>query len=384
MREASQRGDAGGGEPGMKLVFFGLTITSSWGNGHATTYRSLLRALAARGHRVHFVEKDVEWYRCNRDLPAPDYCSVGLYGEWEGSCGRLIELSRDADAVVIGSYFPDASAAMRALLESGQQVVLFYDIDTPVTVSQLRAEGSASYLDADLIPHYSAYLSFSGGPILHEIETCFGSRWAVPFYCSVDPEIYKQSAVQEPFRCDLSYLGTYAADRQSKLMELLNHSAQLAPERRFIVAGPQYPAESTWAPNVDRIAHLAPPEHPPFYSSSRFTLNLTRADMAAAGYSPSVRLFEASACAATIVSDAWPGLEEFLKPGEEILLPRNAMEVTQILNEMGEADRIRMGRRAQARILDQHTSRHRAIEFEQIVEQCARVQLHAGISSASD
>lgn len=353
----------------MKIMIYGLTVTSSWGNGHATTYRSLLKALAARGHTIHFVEKDVEWYRSNRDLPAPEFCSVHFYEDWAESAPGLLALSADADAVVIGSYFPDAIAATEALAQRRTCPVLFYDIDTPVTVAALRTQGRTGYLDAALIPTYAAYLSFTGGPLLHEVEQRFGALHAVPFYCSVDPQLYRQTPPRPEFSCDLSYLGTYAADRQPKLLALLDAPAVQLPESRFLVAGPQYPAAIAWQPNVARITHLAPPEHPAFYSSSRFTLNLTRDDMVAAGYSPSVRLFEASACGAAILSDPWPGLDEFLTPGAEVLLPKDASEVADILQHLSDAERLGMGQRARERILAEHTSTHRAEQFERIVSE---------------
>lgn len=367
----------------MKIVVFGLTVTSSWGNGHATTYRSLLKALAARGHRIHFVEKDVEWYRNNRDLPQPDFCEVLLYDEWQQSAKECLRLARDADAVVVGSYFPDAIAATCALVEQGNQTVLFYDIDTPVTIAKLRADGRADYLDPALISHYAAYLSFTGGPMLREIEQQFGSPWAVPFYCSVDAEAYRPMPVRDEFRCAMSYLGTYASDRQPKLESFLNAAAAMLPQERFIVAGPQYPSTIAWPRNVERIVHLSPREHPAFYSSSRFTLNVTRQDMVEAGYSPSVRLFEASACGAAILSDDWPGLQEFLTPAEEILLPRDGYDVAQIIEKMPEQERNTIGRRARQRILAEHTSEHRALQFEEIVERCTVPHAHAGIANSS-
>ena len=354
----------------MKIVIYGLTITSSWGNGHATTYRSLCRALAVRGHRISFVEKDVEWYRSNRDMPQPEFCSVRLYSDWEGERTALLALSQDADVIVVGSYFADAIAATQALADRQSQPVLFYDIDTPITLSSLRASGGAEYLDAALIPRYAAYLSFTGGPALQELERSFGARRAIAFYCSVDPSIYRPTAMRENFRCDLSYLGTYAQDRQPKLTRLLNGAAALEPRRKFLVAGPQYPPATVWEPNVEHMIHVSPPEHPAFYSSARFTLNLTRDDMVAAGWSPSVRLFEASACGAAILSDAWPGLPDFLTPGEEILLPESPAEVVAILHDMADDERVRMGLRARERILSQHAAAHRAQQFEEIVQSC--------------
>jgi spore maturation protein CgeB len=353
----------------MRIVFFGLTITSSWGNGHATTYRSLIKALAKAGHSVHFVEKDVEWYRSNRDLPEPEFCTVQLFEEVGQSLRTLVEAAKGADAIVIGSYFAEAKPLMAELLASSSAPLLFYDIDTPITIAQLRAHGKTDYIDSAMVPRFSAYLSFSGGPTLKELEQEFGSPWAVPFYCSVDPELYRPTRCRNEFRCDLSYLGTYAADRQAKLMQLLGGAAALLPGRRFIVAGPQYPEGIAWGPYVDRIIHISPPEHPAFYCSSRFTLNLTRKDMVAAGYSPSVRLFEASACGAAMISDPWCGMEEFLTPGEEVLLPSDEYEVVSILTGMSDQERIRMGQRARERILAEHTSKHRAQEFEHVIEQ---------------
>ena len=355
----------------MKIVVYGLTVTSSWGNGHATTYRSLLKALTARGHRCHFVEKDVEWYRSNRDLPHPSFCDVHLYEDWAANSPQLLTLSADADAVVIGSYFPDAIAATERLLAADHGPLLFYDIDTPITLAALRARDRTDYLDAALIPHYSAYLSFTGGPALRELETRFGSPRAVAFYCSVDPDLYHPTPIDLRFHCALSYLGTYAPDRQPKLMQFLNQTAQLLPKENFIVAGPQYSADIAWSPNVARIIHLSPPQHPAFYSSSRFTLNLTRDDMVAAGWSPSVRLFEASACGAAILSDPWPGLEDFLTPGSEVLLPKNPAEIVEILQGTTDAEQHTIGTRARDRILAEHTSAHRAQQFERILSELA-------------
>ncbi len=352
----------------MKIVVFGLTITSSWGNGHATTYRSLLKALARRGHHITFIEKDVEWYRSNRDLPKPDFCVVRLYESWKRESHALLAACVDADAIVVGSYFPDAIAATKALLGSARCPMLFYDIDTPITLHELRKSGSTDYLTAALIPEYAAYLSFTGGPAVRELEEIFGAQRAIAFYCSVDPDLYQPVAARAEFACDLSYLGTYAADRQPKLMRLLDDAAALVPQQSFVVAGPQYPDhEISWQRNVRRLVHVPPRDHPAFYCSSRFTLNVTRDDMVAAGYSPSVRLFEASACGSAILSDDWPGLAEFLTPGEEILLPKDAADVSRILREMDDAEREQMGGRARARVLDAHSSTHRARQFEEVI-----------------
>ena len=354
----------------MKIVVFGLTITSSWGNGHATTFRSLLKALHHRGHHITFIEKDVEWYRSNRDLPAPPFCTVHLYTDWTTEAASLLRIAADADAILIGSFFPDAIDLTRRLVEHPHPLLLFYDIDTPITLAQLREHGRTAYLEAALIPEYDAYLSFTGGPALAELTTRFHARRALAFYCSVDASIYQPTPPLPEFVSALSYLGTYAPDRQPGLMRLLDDTARLLPDQPFLLAGPQYPDTITWSPNIRRIIHLAPPAHPAFYSSSAFTLNLTRAEMIAAGWSPSVRLFEASACGAAIISDSWPGLDEFFTPGEQILLPADAAECAHLLTDLSPEDRTRIGRGARDHILSEHTSEHRAQQFEAIISTC--------------
>ena len=287
-----------------------------------------------------------------------------LAGELAGPAQRVCA---GADAIVVGSYFPDALATTRALADAGLGPLLFYDIDTPITLAALRAHGRTEYLEAELIPLFAAYLSFTGGPALRELETRFGARRALPFYCSVDPDLYQPVAVREEYRCDLSYLGTYAADRQPKLLRLLAAPAALLPERSFVIAGAMYPDDPKARPNVRRITHVSPPDHPAFYASARYTLNLTRNDMVAAGYSPSVRLFEASACGACMLSDDWQGIDDFFTPGEQILLPRDEHDVADILLHLTDEERGRIGRSARERTLAHHTSAQRALEFEGIV-----------------
>jgi spore maturation protein CgeB len=361
----------------MKITVLGLTVTSSWGNGHATTFRSLFRALHARGHEIVFLEKDVEWYRSNRDLPEPHYCRVLLYEDWKRhGRGLAIKHGKESDIVIIGSYFPDAVAAAYELLNNTNIPLAFYDIDTPVTIAQLRATGHTEYLQAGLIPHYAAYLSFTSGPVLKEIEQRFGSPYAVPFYCSVDSSQHFRTATRPEFKCELSYLGTYAPDRQPKLEQLLIKPALRLRDKSFLVAGPMYPPEFQWASNIHRIIHVPPRDHASLYSSSRFTLNLTRNDMVAAGYSPSVRLFEAAACGAAIISDYWQGIDEFLEPGKEVLIAKTTEDIMTMLSGISDTEISRMGKQARERIISAHTAEHRARELEAIVE---RIYTKAGV-----
>jgi spore maturation protein CgeB len=348
----------------LKIVIFGLSITSSWGNGHATTFRALARALHRRGHRIVFYERDLEWYASNRDMPEPPFCTVKLYENWQAIRKQALQDLADADVAMVGSYFPDGLQAIDDVLNSKVPAKTFYDIDTPITVAQLRESGGTSYLRAEQIPGFDVYFSFTGGPMLAEIELRFGARRAVPLYCSFDPDEYRKFGVNKRFACDLSYMGTYAPDRQPKLEEFLCDPARRLPDMNFMVAGPQYPNTIAWPTNVRRIVHLNPRWHARFYSSSRFTLNVTRRDMVQAGYSPSVRLFEAAACASTIVSDNWPGLDEFFEPGQEILLPAASHDVVRFLREGDLLEMKKVGERAQQRVLAEHTSEKRAEQFE--------------------
>jgi spore maturation protein CgeB len=352
----------------MKIVIFGLSITSSWGNGHATTFRALCSALHARGHQIVFFERNVEWYENNRDLPGPPYCEVKFYDDWKLSLPAVREHLRDSDVAMVGSYFPDGIAALDEVLASNVPVKTFYDIDTPITLGRLRETGDTDYLLRRQLPKLDVYFTFTGGPVIAELESDFDVPFAVPLYCSVDLERHRELPPNPDFACDLSYMGTYAADRQPKIEEFLCLPARRLPERRFLVAGPQYPDSVTWPINVRHIMHLEPRYHAALYSSSRITLNVTRRDMVIAGYSPSVRLFEAAACAATIASDNWPGLDSFFAPGKEILLPVDHADVIRYIGDYDDSELRRIGRAARDRVLTAHSNRERAREFEHAVE----------------
>jgi spore maturation protein CgeB len=344
----------------LNVVVLGLSLSSSWGNGHATTYRALLKALAARGHDVLFLERDVPWYAEHRDLVDPGFCRLELYGDL-----AALEAHRDAiaaaDAVIVGSYVPQGVEVGRWVQQTARGVTAFYDIDTPVTLAKLE-RGDYEYLTPELIPGYDVYLSFTGGPTLERLERRYGSPAARALYCSVDPEAYPPQDAAK--RWDLSYLGTYSADRQPTLERLLVEPARRAPHLRFVVAGPQYPSDIAWPENVERIEHVPPSDHPEFYAASRFTLNVTRADMIRAGYSPSVRLFEAGACATPIVSDLWDGIETLFEPGREIVLSDTAEDVLQTLVGTSEPERLAMAAAVRRRVLAEHTADHRAEQLE--------------------
>jgi spore maturation protein CgeB len=344
----------------LSVVVLGLSLSSSWGNGHATTFRALLRAFTARGHDVLFLERDVPWYASNRDLREADFCRLEFYYSLE-DLGRYQEAIEEANAVIVGSYVPEGVDVGRYVQRTANGVVAFYDIDTPVTLAKLE-RGDYEYLAPSLIPGYNVYFSFTGGPTLDLLMERYGSPAARALYCSVDPEAYP--ILEEEKRWDLSYLGTYSPDRQPTLERLLIEPARKAPHLRFAVAGPQYPAEIEWPENVERIDHVPPSDHPAFYARSRYTLNVTRGDMIRAGYSPSVRLFEAAACGTPIISDIWDGIETLLEPDREIFLAQHSDDVLEVLESWSDKRRSDLGARARSRILGEHTAAHRAASLE--------------------
>jgi len=341
----------------MDIVFLGLSITSSWGNGHATTYRGLLRELARDGHRVTFLERDVPWYAMHRDLPEPPYGSTHLYASLDDLRVRFAGLVARADAVIVGSYVPDGQQVGDWVLQTATGVTAFYDVDTPVTLAKLE-QGDHAYLAPRQIPGYHAYLSFTGGATLDRLRTHYGARYAYAFHCAFDPEAYFPEPA--PCRWDLGYLGTYSDDRQPRVDSLLIGPARAWAEGRFTVAGPMYPASIAWPGNVERTEHVPPAEHRAFYNAQRFTLNVTRDDMIQAGWSPSVRLFEAAACGTSILSDRWPGIDELFVPGAEILLVDDTDAVLDVLRHMSDAERRAIGEGARERVLASHTAAHRA------------------------
>lgn len=347
--------------PHLDIVILGLSITSSWGNGHATTYRGLVRELSARGHRVLFLERDKPWYASHRDLAHPPFGRTELYTGIEDLKSRFAQEIRDADLVIVGSYVPEGVAAGEWVTRTTRGIAAFYDIDTPVTLGKLD-RGDTEYLSPSLLPRYQLYLSFTGGPTLEKLEREYGAQMARPLYCSLDPTVYHPERRRATW--DMGFMGTYSSDRQPALEKLLFRPARALEHRRFVAAGSLFPEQIQWPENVERIDHLPPAGHRAFYTGQRFTLNVTRADMRRAGYSPSVRLFEASACATPIISDYWDGLEDFFKADKEILVARSADDVLCYLREMSDTERRAIGENAHRRVMAEHTAAHRAQELE--------------------
>jgi spore maturation protein CgeB len=351
----------------MKLVVFGLSISSSWGNGHATLWRGLVDALAAMGHHVVFFEHDLPYYAAQRDLPELPAGRLILYPDWETVADFAQRELADADVAIVTSYCPDGVAAGELVLESAGPARVFYDLDTPVTLTRLACGDSVPYLGVRGLADYDLVLSYTGGSALTALRERLGARRVLPLYGSVDPQVHHRMAPVARFQADLSYLGTYSADRQRGLLALFVEPASGRPAARFVMGGAQYPGDFPWTQNIHFVRHLPPAEHPAFYSSSRLTLNVTREPMAAFGYCPSGRLFEAAACGTPVVTDCWEGLSEFFTPGEELLTVSSTEDVFGAMH-LSDAELQRIGRAARERVLAEHTSARRGAQLVEMLE----------------
>ncbi len=367
----------------MNLVVFGLAISSSWGNGHATVWRGLLRALIRRGHAVAFFERDVPYYAAHRDLEELPDGELVLYRDWPDVLPRARRRVREADVAMVTSYCPDGLAATELVLASSVPCKAFYDLDTPVTLERLETGQPVSYVGPRGLGDFDLVLSYTGGAALRELSARLGARRVAPLYGSVDPTVHRRVPPEAPYLADLSYLGTFAEDRQSKLERLLIEPARRRPERRFVVGGPLYPRKQSWAPNISFVHHVPPRLHPAFYSSARLALNVTRGAMAAMGYCPSARLFEAAACNVPVVSDEWEGLDQFFQPGSEILTAQSTQDILDTL-QMPDGQLVEIALRARERVLDEHTAERRAREFERLIQDSPPSADQASLASHSD
>jgi spore maturation protein CgeB len=350
----------------VKLVIFGLTISSAWGNGHATLWRGLCRALGDRGHHVTFFERDVPYYAAHRDTTEPAGCQLRLYADWAAVCHDAAIAAADADVAMVTSYCADAIEAARLVLDSQAALRVFYDLDTPVTLASLDSGKHVSYLPVEGLGSFDLVLSYTGGRALTELRERLGARQVAPLYGSVDPDTHRPVERETALQADLSYLGTYAADRQDRLARFFLEPARCRPQRRFVIGGAQYPEDFPWTRNTYYVHHMPPPDHAAFFSASALTLNVTRAAMADMGYCPSGRLFEAAACGTPVLSDTWEGLNSFFEPGREILLAQSTEDALEAIDLPHDTLR-RIGRAARERTLAEHTAVMRAMQLEDIL-----------------
>lgn len=353
----------------MKITVFGLSISSSWGNGHATLWRGLVRALHALGHEVVFFERDQPYYAANRDLTEIPGGRLVLYPDWPSVLPEAKRQVADSDVAMVTSYCPDGIDATGLVLDKPAGARVFYDLDTPVTLSDLSTGRTVGYVGPDGFAGFDLVLSYTGGRALDELRGRLGARRVAPLYGHVDPRIHRPVVPVDRYRADLSYIGTYAPDRQAALEALLIEPARRIPGRRYVIAGAQYPQDFPWTDDIHFVRHLPPDEHPAFYSSSRLTLNVTRKAMAEMGWCPSGRLFEAAACGCPVLSDRWEGLDAFFGPGREILTADGTDDAVAALS-LSDGELRAIADAARERTLEQHTADRRARELLGHLDDC--------------
>jgi spore maturation protein CgeB len=351
----------------MKIVFFGLTISSSWGNGHATLLRGLFKALTAHHHRIVFFERDVPYYAAHRDLVEMPGVELHLYGDWIEIEANARQAVAESDVAVVTSYCPDGVAATELVTSSNVNLNVFYDLDTPVTLEAIQNGEELAYIGPRKLADFDLVLSYTGGAVLTALREQLGARRVAPLFGSVDTHVHHPATQRPAYVADLSYLGTYAPDRQSLLEGLFIEVARRSPEQRFVVGGSKYPIDFPWQKNIWYVQHVPPSAHAAFFCSSTLTLNITRGAMARMGYCPSGRLFEAAACGVAMVSDEWAGLDTFFQPGSEILVARDTADVIAAM-QLSKAELARIARAGRERVLASHTAAHRALELESIFE----------------
>lgn len=346
----------------MDFHIFGLALSSSWGNGHATLWRGFLKALAAQHHTAVFYERDVPYYAENRDgWEPPPGITLRLYDNFADIRQEAASALEHVDVAIVTSYCPDGPRAAD-LVRDSRTTKVFYDLDTPVTLRAVEQGLGVSYLPSDGLRGFDLVLSYTGGRALTELRSRLGAERVAPLYGWVDPEVHRPAPAIDIFRGALSYLGTFASDRQTALSELFLNTATQLPDERFVLGGAAYPDGFPWSPNLFFVRHLPPSLHCEFFCSTRATLNVTRQPMAAYGFCPSGRLFEAAACGAPILSDTWEGLDSFFVPGEEILPVQSTQDVLAALS-LSDRELHRISEAARERTLAQHTAEHRAAEF---------------------
>jgi spore maturation protein CgeB len=319
------------------------------------------------GHTVHFFEKDVPYYSSRRDFENCDYCTLTLYPDWDQVRQFALQTANESDVVIAASYLPEGQRICDELLALARPLRVFYDLDTPITLKNMK-NGGVEYLRSSQIPAFDLVLSFTGGNVLQKLEKVYGARMARPLYGCVDPDVYAKVKANAEFVCDLSYMGTFAPDRQSKVDELFLEPARRHPARKFLLAGPLYPAHWQWPENIQKIDHVAPEAHPQFYSSSRITLNITREEMARNGWCPSGRFFEAAACGTPLITDCWEGLDQFFDLQRDLRVVTTADDVEDALN-LPDGELCALAEHARERTLAEHSGQMRAEQLLQYLEE---------------
>jgi spore maturation protein CgeB len=351
----------------MNIAFFGSSLISAYWNGAATYYRGIIRALHARGHHVTFYEPDAFDRRRHRDIDDPPWARVVFYsGTDEWDVLRALESAQGADVIVKASgvgVFDGLLDAAVLSMRTPRTAVVFWDVDAPATLERLRREPTDPF--RSLIPRYDLVLTYGGGDPVVRGYRGLGAKECVPIYNALDPETHYRIAADPAFEADLCLLANRLPDRETRIDDFFFGAARRLPGCRFLLGGSGWKDKPM--PDCVRYAgHIRTNDHNAMNSTARAVLNVSRNAMAACGFSPATRVFEAAGAAACLITDAWEGIEQFLEPGREVLVARNGAEVAELLAALSPAQARTIGQAARRRVLVEHTYARRALEVEVI------------------
>ncbi len=356
----------------LHIAFFGSSLVSAYWNGAATYYRGMLKALAARGHRITFYEPDAFDRQKHRDMADPDWARVVVYdGASEDAAMKTLEQARDADLVVkasgIGVYDELLEAAVPASRRSGQ-LLAFWDVDAPATLERMESNPSDPFRNQ--VGRYDHVFTYGGGePVIREYLR-LGARSCIPIYNALDPETHFRVAADPRWSADLAFLGNRLPDREARVEQFFLHAAELAPERTFLLGGNGWDDKPV-SPNVRKAGHVFTADHNALNSSVLAALNISRDSMARFGFSPATRVFEAAGAGACLITDAWEGIEQFLEPGREVLVAKDGKEVAELVRSLTPERARQLGDAACRRVLSEHTYAQRAEQFDHVMQRRA-------------
>jgi len=361
----------------MKIAFYGSSLLSSYWNGAATYYRGILRDLAGRGHDITFYEPDAFDRQQHRDIDPPEWCCSVVYPATADGLDAVLAEAPAADIVVKAN---GVGVFDRELLEGivtrsrGDALRIFWDVDAAATLDEMRGDPSHPVLQA--LPALDMVLTYGGGPPVVDAYRGFGAADCVPVYNALDPDTHFPVPPDDRFACDLAFLGNRLPDREARVEEFFLRAAAAMPERRFLIGGNGWETKPMPA-NVRHRGHVYTAEHNAFNCTPRAVLNVARDSMADVGFSPATRVFEAAGAAACLITDHWEGIDQFLKPDEEVLVARDGQDVAEHLASLTPERAAAIGRAALARVLAEHTYSLRGAQVDALFRAHAERQREA-------
>jgi spore maturation protein CgeB len=353
----------------MRIAFFGSSLVSAYWNGACTYYRGIVRALDARGHRIAFYEPDAFERQAHRDIDDPEWAQVVVYEPRdEGAVRKVVAGAAGAEVVVKASGVGVFDAVLEEAVAEleGPEVRVFWDVDAPATLAAMEADEGNQL--RELIGRYDLVLTYGGGQPVIDRYAALGARACVPIYNALDPETHHPESPRPDLACDLAFLGNRLPDREARVEEFFFRAVEALPKRSFLLGGNGWEDRVQGLANVRYLGHVAPGDHNAINRSALAVLNVSRESMAANGWSPATRVFEAAGAGACLLSDQWEGIEDFLAPGEEVLVARDGAEVAELLAGLDPERARAIGEAALERVLAEHTYERRAAQVEQVLE----------------